>query len=254
MKPNLINSQLIGTPLQAWNQSRRLSDVQPIALDALLPAGARAVIVAPHPDDEVLGCGGLMQLLARQNIPLLLVSVTAGTGSNMGSHYWTPQRLSIARPLESAQALRRLGLDQSQYKWLHAGYPDTQVHLCEEELTQFLLSYLLPNDVVFTTWRSDGHSDHEATARACMAACEQAQVPLREIPIWAWHWADPEDSRIPWERARKLPLDTFTQARKRHAIQAFVSQIHADPQADLPPVLPACALERLQQPFELMFV
>ncbi|PTQ68405.1 PIG-L deacetylase family protein [Pseudomonas sp. GV071] len=254
MKPNLINSQLIGTPLQAWNHSRRLSDVQPIELQQLLPAGARAVVVAPHPDDEILGCGGLMQLLGQQQIPMLLVSVTAGTASNLGSHYWTPQRLSIARPLESAQALRRLGLDQSQYKWLHSGLPDTQVHLFEEELTQFLLSYLLPNDVLFTTWRSDGHSDHEATARACLAASQQLGVPLCEVPIWAWHWADPEDSRIPWERARKLHLDTWTQARKRHAIQAFASQIHPDPQADLPPVLPACALERLQQPFELLFV
>lgn len=254
MKPNLINSQLIGTPLQAWNQSRQLSDVQPITIDELVPVGGRAVIVAPHPDDEVLGCGGLLQLLAQHSIPVLLVSVTAGTGSNMGSHYWTPQRLSIARPLESAQALRRLGMDQSQYKWLHAGYPDTQVSLFENELKQFLLSYLLPDDVLFTTWRADGHTDHEATARACLAASEQANVPLREVPIWAWHWADPEDARIPWQRARKLHLDTFTQARKRHAIQAFTSQIHPDPHTDLPPVLPAFALERLQQPFELLFV
>lgn len=254
MKPNLINSQLVGTPLHAWNQSRQLSHVSSIDMEELMPAGSRAVIVAPHPDDEVLGCGGLLQMLAARQIPVLLVSVTAGTASNLGSHYWTPQRLSIARPLESAQALRRLGLDQSQYKWLHAGLPDTQVNVFKDDLTSFLLSYLLPNDVVFTTWRDDGHSDHEATAHACLAACEKAQLPLREIPIWAWHWAHPEDARVPWERARKLHLDTWTQARKRHAIQAFASQIHADPQADLPPVLPACAIERLQQPFELIFV
>ena len=102
MTPNLINSQLVGTPLQAWNQSRHLANVAPIGIDELMPAGARAVIVAPHPDDEVLGCGGLLQLLAARQIPVLLVSVTAGTASNLGSHYWTPQRLSIARPLESA--------------------------------------------------------------------------------------------------------------------------------------------------------
>src|SRR6218665_1397156 len=230
MKPNLINSQLIGTPLQARNDSRRLANVAPIEISELLPVGARAVIVAPHPDDEILGCGGLLQVLAQQHIPGLLVSVTAGTASNPGLHYWTPQRLSIARPLESAQALRRLGLNQSQYKWLHAGLPDTQVHVFEAELSQFLLGYLLPTDVLFTTWRADGHSDHEATARACLHACEIAEITLHEIPIWAWHWADPEDPRIPWERARKLHLDRWTQARKRHAVQAFASQIHPDPQ------------------------
>ena len=253
MTPNLINSQLIGTPLQAWNRSRRLGNVQATSIEELLPAGARAVIVAPHPDDEVLGCGGLMQMLGQQEIPMLLISVTAGTASNMGSHYWTPQRLSIARPLESGQALRRLGLEQSQYKWLHAGYPDTQVSLFEEELSQFLLGYLQPNDVVFTTWRNDGNDDHDAVGRASARACSLVGAQLYELPIWAWHWPARESAVMPWQRARKVRLDTWTVARKLHAAHAYASQLVGDPQIGLPPMLAQILLERMREPYEILF-
>ena len=76
---------------------------------------------------------------------------------------------------------------------------------------------------------------------------------VHEVPIRAWHWASPEDPRIPWERARKVELDIWTLARKRHAVQAFASQLYADPGGG-PPALGSASLERLQQPFELFFL
>lgn len=243
-----------GTSLQAWNHSRQLARVPAISCEELVPAHARAVIIAPHPDDEVLGCGGLLQLLARLQRPILLVSVTAGGASHPGSARWSERRLSIIRPQESAEALRRLGVPFTELKWLHAGLPDTAVAAHEESLQQFLLSHLRPGDQIFTTWRDDGHCDHEAVARASLAAAAQVGATVREIPIWAWHWASPEDSRIPWARARKLYLDRWTQARKRHAIQAFASQIQPDSESGLDPVLGPHTLERLQQAFELVFV
>jgi len=75
-----------------------------------------------------------------------------------------------------------------------------------------------------------------------------------ELPIWAWHWADPEDPRIPWHRARKVLLDPSLIARKQQAMQAFVSQRVGDPEIGLPPVLPDYVLERLLRPFEVVFI
>ena len=43
-------------------------------------------------------------------------------------------------------------------------------------------------------------------------------------------------------------------ARKRHAIHAFASQLEGDPQIGLPPVLAPYVVERLLQPFEVVFV
>lgn len=243
-----------GTSLHAWNTSLRLAKVRAITCEELVPAQARMVVIAPHPDDEVLGCGGLLQLVARLQRPILLISVTAGGASHPGSARWSEHRLSIVRPQESAEALRRLGLPLNELKWLHAGLPDSAVAAHEDALRQLLLAHLRPGDEVFTTWRDDGHCDHEAVARASLAAAAQVGARVHEVPIWAWHWATPEDPRIPWERARKLHLDRWTQARKRHAIQAFASQIHPDAESGLAPVLAPQTLERLQQAFEVVFV
>ncbi|SDI30881.1 N-acetylglucosaminyl deacetylase, LmbE family [Pseudomonas flavescens] len=252
MKADPIQGQ--GTSPEAWRTSRRLAAVPDITCSQLVPTGSRAVIVSPHPDDEILGSGGLLQLLAREQRQILLISVTDGNASHPGSGYWTAQRLSIVRPLESADALKRLGLPLNQMQWVHGGFADTGVAAQENQLRLFLETYLQASDVVFTTWSEDGHADHEAVGRAALAAARECGARVHEIPVWAWHWANPEDPGIPWHRARKIQLDKWAQARKRHAIQAFASQLYRDPDTNHEPVLSATTLERLQQSFEVVFL
>lgn len=112
MKRNPIVGE--GTSLQEWQGSRHLAAVDSIDILDLVPPGSRAVVIAPHPDDEVLGCGGLLQRLAEAGRTLQLISVTDGSASHPGSDRWPVQRLSVVRPQESAEALRRLGLPMHQ--------------------------------------------------------------------------------------------------------------------------------------------
>jgi hypothetical protein len=45
----------------------------------------------------------------------------------------------------------------------------------------------------------DGHPDHESVGRA--APCHRTyRAALLEYPIWMWHWADPDDDAVPWQR------------------------------------------------------
>jgi LmbE family N-acetylglucosaminyl deacetylase len=137
---------------------------------------------------------------------------------------------------------------------LRAGFTDSQVATREPALREFIQRHIKATDVVFSTWREDGHCDHEAVGRASADAVREVGATLIELPVWTWHWATPEDSQIPWHRARKIPLSTELVARKRHAIHAFASQLEGDPQIGLPPVLAPYVLERLLQPFEVVFV
>lgn len=243
-----------GSPLHAWKNSERMALVPVVTCEQLVPAHARAVIISTHPDDEILGCGGLLQLLARQQRNLMLVSMTNGSASHPGSRLWTADRLGIIRPQESAEALRRLGLSMNHLQWIHGGFPDAELADHQPALIEFLRTYLRPTDVVFTPWRDDGHSDHQAVAQAAIAVGAEIGCAVHEVPIFAWQWASPEDPRIPWKRACKIHLDRWTQARKRHAIQAFASQLSGDPDAGLAPALTPAMLERMQQPFEVVFV
>ena len=71
-----------GTSLAQWQASRALQAVPTITAQLLLPHDGRLVVVAPHPDDEVLMCGGLLSRFAGQEEQLLQVSVTDGEGSH----------------------------------------------------------------------------------------------------------------------------------------------------------------------------
>lgn len=241
-----------GTPLAQWQASTCLGRVPAIEAQTLLPAGCRLVLVAPHPDDEVLTCGGLLTCLAGREQDLLLVAVTDGEASHPGSTRWPARVLRRERPLESRAALACLGLDVERLGWLRLGLTDGGVAADEQRLATRLMSLLRPGDRLLTTWRGDGHCDHEAVGRAAALAAKASGASLIEAPVWAWHWAAADDPRLPWARARKLLLDVDSVARKRRAIAAHVSQV--EPDNGRPAVLAPATLARLLQPFELVFV
>jgi LmbE family N-acetylglucosaminyl deacetylase len=237
-----------GTPERAWRGWDDLKTSRPLSIEQLAPRGARVVVVAPHPDDEVLGCGGALALLARAGREIVVVGVTDGEGSHPGSIDWTPALLARRRRGERADGLARLGV----LPLAHAlGLPDGDVAHHEDALATRLHELLQPRDVVLATWRLDGHPDHEATGRAAAAAVADRGCRLWEVPVWMWHWAAPSDPRVPWQRMRRLALDVEARDRKSRAIAAHGSQLVGTPAERRPPVLPDWALARLLRPFEV---
>ncbi|WP_166365708.1 PIG-L deacetylase family protein [Pseudomonas akapageensis] len=247
-------SESAGTSLSQWQSSPLLQRVPYISVHELVPPGHRLVVIAPHPDDEVLGCGGLLAMMAGREADLLMVTVTDGDASHPGSRLWPPARLRDERPLESQRSLACLGLDVASLQWHRLGLADSRVQQSEDELCSKLVDMLRSGDRVLTTWRHDAHSDHEAVGRACANAVQLANAVLLEVPVWAWHWAAPQDPRVPWQRARKLALDSAILARKHRAVSAHSSQLQADSDTGAPAALPPYSLERLVQPFELIFL
>jgi len=239
------------TRAEQWQHSAHLARATWIEPDQLCPPGQRLVVVAPHPDDEILACGGLLASFRGREQDLLLISVTDGEASHPGSTQWTEHRLRRQRPQESRNALHKLGLDVQALDWQRLALKDSAVARDEAFLVNHLGHLLHSGDQLLCTWRGDGHGDHEAVGRACARAAQAKGVELLEVPVWAWYWAQPEDSRIPWERAFKVRLDGDALQRKQQAITAHVSQLQAD--GDSPPVLPEATLECLMQPFELVF-
>ncbi|MEJ7687747.1 MAG: PIG-L family deacetylase [Variovorax sp.] len=239
-----------GTTESEWAAWPGLARLPVIAHDALVPPGARAVVVAPHPDDEVLSVGGLLAQLARTATPVQLIAVTDGTASHRGSSTWPAERLARERPRESREALRRLGMAHAP---LRLGLPDGGLARLRAELADRLSGLLDRSDVVFTTWRQDGHPDHEATGDACASAALRTGARLIEVPVWAWHWAAPGDARLPWQRAFRLPLDCDAASRKRGAVQAYISQLHPDASTGAGPILRGTTVARAARPYEVFF-
>ena len=250
MNRRVIRGQ--GTSERSWAAWPGLGRLPRTHAEQLVPAGHRAVVVAPHPDDEVLGLGGMLAELSDLGREILLIAATDGTASHPHSRALTAERLGSIRAAETAEALRRLGVHG--LTTVRLGLPDGALSSVRAALEAGVASRLRPRDVVFTTWRYDGHPDHEAAGAAARDAAADAGVPFVEMPIWAWHWAKPGDASIPWARARRLELAPPILERKRHAVAAYASQISAELRRGAAPILQKFVLSRLLRTFEVAFV
>ena len=240
------------TPEADWLHWPAVREAPALTAEALLPAGGRAIVVAPHPDDEVLAVGGLMCQLARLRRPPCVVAVTDGEASHPASPCWPTPRLAAERAREQARALQHLGMAVPMLHRLR--FPDGGLKACVAELADALLPLLNAQDVVLTTWRLDGHPDHEAVAEACARAVARCGARLIEVPVWGWHWSHPATTPMPWQRARRLPLAPCDVRAKLRALSCFQTQLQPDVTTGAPPILGRGARARAARPFELLFV
>jgi LmbE family N-acetylglucosaminyl deacetylase len=229
-----------GTPEEVWRAWPGL---------AQLPTGrpgtpASVVVLAAHPDDEVLGAGGILSLLASAGTRLRLVAVTDGEASHPG--HAGRGELIARRCAERAAALRELGAGTAEV--IRLKLPDSRLRRREPELATAVRQLVAGFDACLAPWEGDVHADHEAVGRAARQACPRPFF----YPIWMWHWARPGDPRVPWKQAIRIPLPAAAAGRKRAAIGRFASQLE-NRAANLGPVLAPEFIAHFTRGFELLF-
>ena len=184
----------------------------------------RTVVLAPHPDDESLGCGGLLALLADAGLPAHVVVVTDGTRSHPASRTHPADRLRALREAEAREAVGLLGHGaRAEFlRFPDCGLPgadDAGFDAAADRLAA-LVDDLRP-DTLLLPWRRDPHCDHEATW-ALAHARRQPGVRWIEYPVWAWTAPDAaprEDEATAWRLDIGPALD-----RKLGAVAAHRSQ------------------------------
>lgn len=219
---------------------------------------APALIVAPHADDETLGCGGLIALKRQQGARVCVVILTDGRASHPDHPRLSGEDLVATRQQEAIQALGLLGVSPEQVHFLNQ--PDQSVSTLSPVATQSvvnqlvqLLKELTPQES-YVTYRSDVHSDHEATYRLVTDAIAQSQLPIRlyEYPIYTF-WR-------PWllnleaagiSTLHRLPIGSVL-AQKKRAIRVYRSQYLPIP-PDQKATLPEGFIYRFMRPYELFF-
>jgi LmbE family N-acetylglucosaminyl deacetylase len=218
-----------GTTEEEWRSWRLLHELP--VLD--VSAWPGVVVVAAHPDDEVLGVGGVLAMLAAAGARIRLVAVTDGEASHPDMDQ-AAARLAECRAAETSTAMRELG---APVEIIRLRMPDTGVARREAELRDRLAELVAGFGMCLAPWDGDLHADHDAAGRAASGACAVFGVGLMSYPIWTWHWAYPRDSRVPWDRAVRVPLPAEVARRKRVAIGCFTSQLRPRG-AEYLPVLP----------------
>lgn len=201
------------------------------------------LVVAAHPDDEVIGLGATLGALVARGSRVRVLHVTDGAPRDPTLRPTlrdcTRSEAASVRAREVAASLRAGGLDPGAILVPSLGVPDLEATLAIVEIARGLsrrFEELTPN-VVITHPYEGGHPDHDAVALAVHAAVRMSArhgVPLRLAEMSSYH-ASPEGEAL--EASSFLPspqaictslhegrLDERARARKRAMLDAFTSQ------------------------------
>lgn len=155
-------------------------------LDDIVGSGG-LVVLAPHPDDESLGCGGLLCAAAQAGRKVTVICVTDGRLSHPSSPSLDGDALAKLRAAELRDAVKTLHPDIE----IHAlGFHDCDVADTPPRSDAAVAAILSILDTtgataLITAWRGDPHKDHVATAAlARQAAAERPDLALWSYPIW----------------------------------------------------------------------
>lgn len=184
-----------------------------------MTTGVDLLVVAPHPDDAELFCGGLLALAAARGQRAVVLDLTAGELATRGS----PQR----RAEEARAAQATLGLFGREQLHIPDGgiapHDAGQVELLARALRRWRPTVLVG------PWRHDRHPDHEAAhqllRRAAFFAGLAKMAP--ELP--------PHVPRaLLWYPTRHLAEPSFVvdvsavAAQKQAAVACYASQVNTD--------------------------
>ena len=173
----------------AGDALRRMESL-PLAPLATILGGRRApLILAPHPDDESLGCGGLIAEACAQGLAPYVLVMTDGTGSHPGSRAYPAPRLRALREAEARAAVAALGLAPGRVGFL--GLRDTAVPQAGETFEAAVMAVVEALreggcGLLLGPWRHDPHGDHEATHAIAASAASRAGVPHLAYPVWGF--------------------------------------------------------------------
>jgi LmbE family N-acetylglucosaminyl deacetylase len=206
----------------------RFEALPPATLNDLL-GGRRPLILAPHPDDESLGCGGLIAACCAAGIQPVVAILTDGAASHPGSLAYPPERLAALREQEARNAVKILGLAPENLHFLH--YADTDLPKAGarfETAVAFLMHIAGEGDcgVVFAPWIHDPHCDHEAAALIALALARRETLPLFSYPVWGWLRASGDEITAPEISGFRLDVSPHL-VLKQSAIAAHESQYGA---------------------------
>lgn len=119
----------------------------------------KILIIAPHPDDDVIGCGGTITKSIKNQCQIKVVYITDGSG---GDPKVPKDELIRIRKNESKKSLEILGCDNYQF----LDYPDLKLK-CSEEIIKELLKILerFQPDLLLVPFFLDNHPDHKETVK-----------------------------------------------------------------------------------------
>jgi LmbE family N-acetylglucosaminyl deacetylase len=185
------------------------------------PDSGTVLVFAPHPDDEVIGCGGTLALHALQGDPIHVVVAFDGAGSSQDGR---SRELAELRKAEALDAGAILSGDAGRIEYLFLDHPEG--HEPSEGETRQAVRKLadIVRDVtprsVYAPWIGEHHLDHHVLSRAVRLALIQAGGDYLDDDMAAWGY----EVWTPLVPTRVVDITSVVDV-KRAALREHASQL-----------------------------
>lgn len=157
--------------------------------------GVRVLCIAPHPDDETLGCGGTLARWAAEGAEVFVLAVTVGNLPQVGALSETQTRAA-----EFRAACARLGMRDCEIAWA-----DEEKHMRLDQCPQYELVKLIEDDarlslravqpeVLLVPFGGGHNQDHLAVHRACFTVARPHVRALKPVPAAVLGYRIPEEA------------------------------------------------------------
>lgn len=149
--------------------------------------GKKVLIVSPHPDDEIIGCGGLIERCKLEGAEVFVFYIVVGSNRQLVTEF-TDQNV---RTKETQDVADFCGF---RYKFLFMG--DRFVRLDgvdQKEMVdpiEDMINYFRP-DVVCIPYADSYNQDHRAVFTACMTALRPVPRKIRHMPAMVLEYEEP---------------------------------------------------------------
>jgi len=196
----------------------------------------KALVVAAHPDDEVLGCGGSLARLAGEGVEVHVVLLADGIGSRYGTTL-RPDATLMAREREERRAAARqaaavLGVCSVTFDHFPDNQMDTVPLLAIVQSIESVIARLQP-DTIFTHHSGDVNVDHRRIHEAIAAACRPQpdhcvqNIFCFEVPS-STEWQLPHSGLSFWPNLY-VGLSEADCGKKRAALECYAAELRPWP-------------------------
>ncbi|MBP9837408.1 MAG: PIG-L family deacetylase [Proteobacteria bacterium] len=145
--------------LEQWKRNNNIDPKQETNLQEIITQNDKALILSPHPDDEIIGCGGTILQMLKQNIQTTVLQITDGSGAKAlkGKSSELNHNARVTEAIEVAKYIQLKDL----VLWKlspEALLPNTKL---VNKLKELLVSR--KPTLIFTPFINDPHPDHIST-------------------------------------------------------------------------------------------
>jgi LmbE family N-acetylglucosaminyl deacetylase len=140
----------------------------------------RILVLSPHPDDEAIGCGGVLRQHAMQGDTIRIVFLTSG---ELGGHGLPPEKTRRCREAEAQRSGKILGIDRIEF-WRQPDGKLKVTHALVLRLRKLLKAWR--PDAVYVTHPDEMHPDHRAAARLAQLALSGPSARNSKPALWGY--------------------------------------------------------------------